>query len=384
MPKSRRPSSVTARPSGPASRPGAGWVLGPRRSRSVRAGIAGTLLAHVILLWLAPKFENHFLAAGNATIGTTRTPEERRFDIEIMPEEIPPQTFVESNPDAPDNVPDETDHFSDRNQQLAQEEAAEELGDMPSTEGEDDLESTAIVSGDGADPVPPTPPEPPTPEVVEPTETTEEQSLPALAQDPLSGTEAVQGDNEESYGTNVVKLPENPQAEVAEKVEGVTDPEQASPQGRSLYFRPDPNRPASRPTLAQSQLRPAVFANRVSGTDNIGVAAHNALKTTYGAYFEKIIGVIDQGWRFDIQAKIERRLGFPLDGSRVTVWWTLHKDGSATIDNVEGNAGPLWDGVAVDAIAAPARHADGFGEWSDDMVAVLGESTPIRMTFLYR
>ncbi len=361
-------------------------MRGPRRSRSIQAGIIGTIIVHLLLLWLAPKFERHFTQTGMSALARSDDPAERLFDIEIMPEEIPPQTFVEANPDAPDNVPDETDHFSDRNQQLAQEVAAEELGDMPSTEateGLEDIESTAIVSGDDAEPLPPQPAEPPAPEITE-SPVTEEEARPALAQDPLSGTEKMQGDNEDSYGTNVVKLPKNPNPDATESVEGIDDPELASPQGRGLYYRPDPNRPASRPSLAQSQLRPAVFAHRPEGTENIGVSAHNALKTTYGAYYEKMIGVIGQGWRYDIRSKIERRLGFPLDGSRVTVWWTLHKDGSATIDKVEGNAGPLWDGVAVEAIAAPSRVADGYGEWPDDMIAILGDSTPIRMTFLYQ
>ena len=335
-------------------------------------------------MWLAPQFENHFLEGSTDAHLRRDDPADRLFDIEFMPEELPPNTYVDANPDAPDNVPDETDHFADRNQQLAQEEPAAELGDMPFTDGMEDIDSTSIVSGDDAEPLPPMELVPPMPETVEVAEAAEEQTLPALAQDPLSGTEEITGDNEESYGTNVVKMPENPQADVTERVEGVTDPEQAAKQGQGIYFRPDPNRPASRPTLAQSQIKPAVFTNRPEGTENIGIAAHNALKTTFGVYYERMIGVIGQGWRFDIRAKIERRLGFPLDGSRVSVWFTLKKDGSITIDKVEGNAGPLWDGVAVESIAAPARLQDGYGEWPDDMIAVLGDSTPIRMTFFYQ
>ncbi len=363
----------------------AGWVRGPRRNTSLKAGIIGTILVHLLLLWLAPRIEKHFMAAPTG-LASARTEEDfaQQFDISIVPEEVPPTEFVQANPDAPDNVPDETDNFSDRNQQLAQEEAAEEIGDMPSTEGEDDVESTAIVTGTGEEPTPPTPAQPPAPEALEQTEATEEQEMPALAQDPLSGTEDIRGENENGYGTNVVKLPENPQADVDESVEGITDPEQATTEGRGLYYRPDPSRPSQRPTLATSQVQPAVFANRVAGTENIGIVAHNALRTTFGEYFNRMLGVIGQGWRYDIRAKIERRLGFPLDGSRVVVSFTLHQNGTITIDNVDGNAGPLWDGVAVEAIAAPARLADGYGEWPDDMRTVLGESTPIRLTFYYR
>jgi hypothetical protein len=136
--------------------------------------------------------------------------------------------------------------------------------------------------------------------------------------------------------------------------------------------------------LATSQIQPAVFANRVAGAENIGVVAHSALRTTFGEYFQRMLGVIGHGGRYDIRSKIERRLGFPLDGSKVVVSFRLLKDGSITIENVEGNAGPLWDGVAVEAVAAPARLSDGYGEWPDDMITVLGDSTPIRLTFHYQ
>lgn len=359
------------------------WSLPERRSKSLRAGIAGTILVHLLLVWLAPQFEDHYLQ-GPTSGAVTAEPADQLFDIEMMPlPPPPPDTYVDANPDAPDNPPDETENFSDRNQQMAQKEAAEELGAMPSTEGEDDSESTSIVSGDDAAPSPPVALVPPAPETVE-SEVTEQQELPALAQDPLSGTEDIRGESETGLGTNVVELPENPQADIDEPIEDMTDPEQASPTGKGIYYRPDPTQPAARPNLARSQVKPAVFSNRVSGTDNIGVIAHEALRTTFGDYFAQTLEVIRLGWVHDIRAKIERRLGFPLDGSRVQVSFTLHDDGSVTIDKVNGNAGPLWDGVAVEAIATPARTADGFGEWDDEMRVILGASTPIRLTFHYQ
>ena len=97
-----------------------------------------------------------------------------------------------------------------------------------------------------------------------------------------------------------------------------------------------------------------------------------------------MLEVIEQTWNADIQSKVERRLGFPLDGSRVQVAFNLHRDGSITINKVEGNAGLLWNGVAVEAIAAPARFDDGFGAWPDEMRVILGDTTPIRLTFYYR
>jgi hypothetical protein len=352
---------------------------------ALRIGIIGTILVHLLLIWLGPKFEKSFMA------GAERVPRSaeisRQFDIEINQDvaELPPTTFVDVNPDAPDNVPDESDHFAAQNQQLAQEEAALVEGDMPSTVGQDDVESTSIVSGDDAPPVLPIQAPPPTPET-DPAQSNPDalEELPALAQDPLGGGEKLIGEAEDSFGTNVVKLPENPQADIDEPIEGVTDPEQASPDGKGVYYRPNPNRPSVRPSLAQSQIKPAIFSNRVDGTQNIGAVAHDALKTTFGVYFERMLEVIRETWNLDVQGKVERRHGFPLMGSRVMVSFQLHKDGSITIEKVDGNAGLLWNGVAVEAIAAPARYDDGFGEWPDDMRVILGDSTPIRLTFYYQ
>jgi hypothetical protein len=122
----------------------------------------------------------------------------------------------------------------------------------------------------------------------------------------------------------------------------------------------------------------------VTGTSNLGIVAHEALRTTFGDYLARMHEVVRLGWYHDIRTKIDHRLGFPLDGSFVRVSFTLHREGTVTINNVEGNAGPLWEGVAVEAIAAPARGADGFGEWEPDMVTVLGEETPIVFSFYYQ
>ena len=359
-----------------------GWVRGPKRNDSVRIGIAGTIVAHILLVWLGPKFEEHFMHGGDVQVAMLQEPE-TVFDIEIMPDLIPPDQFVETNPDAPDNPPDETDQFGARNQQLAQEVAAEEEGDMPSTEGEDDVDSTAIVSGEGVPPQPPTFVPPPEPEVTEETtEEAEEEQIPALAQDPLGGTEEIQGDSEDGIGTNVVELPENP-TDVDERIEGITDPTQTSATGVGIYYRPNPTKPAPRPVLASSQNRPTIFTNRVNGTKNLGVIAHAALKTTYGEYLERLIGVVDRQWNLDIRGRIEGGHSYPYEGTKTNVTFTLDKSGKITIDKVDGTAGQLWNGVAVEAVAAPSRYSEGYGEWPDDMIAIIGDSTELKFTFRY-
>lgn len=384
------------RPHGPAT--------GFRRKidrRSIIIGVVGALLLHVCLILFGPRLEDVMMTHGDAT-WTRSEARSPTFDIEMFPDdyfqppEPPPQKFVEINPDAPDNPPDRTNQFSSQNQQVAQEVPdpdADPANESPASKSdqEEAPDSTAIVSGNRQEPAPPVIAPPPTPDEAPP-DTPEEQFTtdPSLAHassaeavDPLAGIEADMGDNENGIGTNVVKLPENPRP-VDEKVEGAKenfDP-RATPNatpGPAVYYRPDPNAPKARPQLAGSQLRPAFIANNVNGTANMGVIAHNALKTAYGEYLNRIIDTVDIKWNMDIREKLESRVSFPLDGSRVKVEFILHKDGTVTIGTVDGSAGLLWNRVAVEAIAARSP----YGKWTDDMIAILGDQTPITFTFHY-
>jgi hypothetical protein len=368
------------------------WTRGSQfERRSIRIGIVGTIVIHLLLLWLAPKFESRFMGSGLTMVPPGADPA-RNFDIELSAEDFlqpppPPHRFVEVNPDAPDNPPDQTDNFGARNQQLAQETPdPNNRGDMPSTEGKEEINSTAIVSGTRSEPTPPVEAPPPAPtNQTEPNEATEAAATPQLAQDPLPGYEKIEGDSPEGIGSNVVKLPENaqPDPNATEQIEGVRDPAEARLDGRGLYFRPDPSRPQPRPQLAQSQIRPTIMANRVDGTSNMGVRAHSALKTTYGEYLNRVIEVVDAEWNRTIQEKLSRRFSFPITGSKVEVTFLLEKSGKVVISKVDGNAGQLWDSVAVEAIAAPARYSEGYGKWSDDMIAILGDRQELVFTFFY-
>ena len=92
----------------------------------MQIGVGATILVHILLLVLLPdSFDS-----GEITLGEERTRQEPVYDIEMMSEMLPedsarqpqkpPMNFVETNPDAPDNVPDDTNNFGAQNQQAAQ------------------------------------------------------------------------------------------------------------------------------------------------------------------------------------------------------------------------------------------------------------------------
>jgi len=130
----------------------------PERDRtdySIAIGLACTLLFHLLLVWLAPEFDLTKFSGVHGGISVTSANKGKTFDFELaqpplVPKERDPFKFVETNSAAPDNIPDKTTNFSNRNQQTAQEVAAKEKDpeNRPSVQGQDTIKSDAIVSGD--------------------------------------------------------------------------------------------------------------------------------------------------------------------------------------------------------------------------------------------
>lgn len=185
-------------PAVPASQSMTREVLKQDESRSILIGVGATLLFHAALFLLAPLFPAESLGGGSgAFFGLTgaQLARNKEFNIELAPGEIKapeaqqaPFRFVETNPEAPDNAPDKTENFSNRNQQLAQPEPDPEGREKaPRTDGRDDIKNdTAIVSGSLAQPQTGAPPVEITPEMEE-----RAAQQARAEQVPLSGTEKI-------------------------------------------------------------------------------------------------------------------------------------------------------------------------------------------------
>lgn len=354
-------------------------LTGSSDKRAIQIGIGGTILIHILLLWLAPLIEHR-----GGGLAVAPSDEGQTFDIQMDSDTFfappLPQQFVEVNPDAPENVPDETNNFGERNQQVAQETPTPDgESESPATEGQKEIQTSAIVSGDRAEqetefvPAPPPTPQ----EIQEVNEAIQEAAR--QAQDPLPSTEKSEGDSPDGFGGTVVPLPVNPMP-IPERIAGERDATEANGAERGSLFRVDPSRPAPRPSLAASNLRPAFITERVDGTSNMGVIAHNALKTDFGAYLSRIIETVDRQWSNNIRGKLQGGFSYPLAGSTVKVKFNLLKSGEVAIVEVDGTADTLWSRVSVDAIAQRAP----YGEWTEEMIRVLGEKTEITFTFHYQ
>jgi hypothetical protein len=351
----------------------AGKVWSDPDNRSVFIGLLAVFLVHLFLFAVAPYLLRTDTVAGKLH----RVAAPKQFNIEISPDAFakppppkPPQPnrYVEANPNAPDNVPDKTNNFSSQNQQLAQEKPQKDQhSDKPKLDGKKDIESNQVVSGQLTKPQDVVPP---SPEVAKPAKA---ESAAKQKQDPLAGTEKLK-DGTDGYGSNIGKDP-NVAKPAPEKVDGVNNaPLVADATNTAPAI--DPKHPRARPSIEQLHTRPAVFQDNQFGTSNIGPIAVDARWSNYGAYLHKMMEAIQIQWdRILIDSHTE-----PPSGSYVTVKFTMNSKGEVTeILDVENTSSEQGKQSCLSAITLTAP----YGNWTDDMIAILGNSQELTFRFYY-
>lgn len=345
--------------------------------RSIQIGVFGTIILHLLLLVLAP----YFLKPEPADAHRAK-PAPPPFSIEFAPEEFAPKKeapkpapdkFVEANPDAPENVPDKTKNFSFMNQQVAQEKPTPDgKNDMPALDGKKDFQSTQIVDGQLSKPqeaVPIAPPSETTPEE-------KKEATPKQEQIPLSGYEKKIGEDADSFGSNIAKFAEGAKP-VAEKVDGVKNAPLIQSTTTTSTPKIDRSKPQPRPILAKQQVRPGIFSDNKIGTMNIGPTAVDARWSNYGVYLQRMIETVQIQWdRILIQSSL-----YPPSGTTVTVTFRMDSEGKITeIIQVKNTSSEQGKESCISAITARSP----YGKWSEDMIAVMGESQDMTFTFYYQ
>jgi hypothetical protein len=352
--------------------------LDPDR-RAVVVGLLATLFLHLFLLLVAP----HLLELGMVRERPAGAePEKARpvFTVELPPEEQPaekkpttPFKFVEVNPDAPENVPDDTANFGAQNQQVAQEKPTPDgKSERPAIDGQEKIKSTQIVDGTRAQSQQAIPVEA-APEVIR--QIQQAAALARAAANPLTGFEKLDGKEVDSIGSIKVGAFDPDAKAVPEKIEGEVDGVEDS---TSLAIRIDPSHPMPRQVLEKAN-RPGIFEKNVLGTKNVGPIAVNAKWSEYGAYLQKLIDAVDARWQDQIRASKH----YPAPGSEVIVTFVLNAAGEVTqIKKTEGTAGEQATNWSVSAISPGAGFS--YGEWTPQMIAVLGDKQELTFYFLYR
>lgn len=350
--------------------------------RSVRAGVILTLILWPLMVFLFGKAINHIGGEHEMVLPARKSPPS--FNIELAPEQFtpPPQQqpkippkFVETNPNAPENVPDKSNNFGAQNQQAAQETPTPAgKSDRPATEGKKDFESSQIVDGELTPPQEAPPPAPPpTPEVAQ---ALQAAAAARKAENPLPGQEKIEGESPEGLGTNIAEQSETPTA-VPKKVEGQKDAPLTVGNPAPSQPRIDPSKPQPRIRLPQQRSRPAILADNKFGTQNIGVPAWDARWSNYGAYLQRLLDSVQV--QFD-KLVVESRI-YPPTGTVVTVKFRLEavEGAIAEIIDVHSTGGEQAALICKTAIVSRAP----YGKWTDDMVATLGMSQEMTFTFYY-
>jgi hypothetical protein len=364
-------------------------VLGDR-GPAWKVGLAGTAAAHVVLLLILWSLPEHIFEADRVSSAPA---EERTFEIELSPEllvparpVVEPQRFVEVNPAAPENAPDETPFFGAQNQQVAQPEPTPDgQSDTPAVDGEGRENTAAIVSGTAREPEPPSLADQlaqafqtRSDAEAEAAEREAEQEA-ARAVNAPPGGEQLLGTADGGVGTTVTRLPPTPGAE--------TGPEarEGTATGRSRtggYFGGpviDRARPQERPRLAEATVnaRNTPTIRNEFGTRNIGALAYNAKWSSYGEYLQRLIDAVQAQW----DRILMRSSFYPTAGATVRVVFRLDAQGRVSeIVDVSGTGGELAQRLCVSAITERAP----YGDWTEEMIAVLGREQELTFTFHYR
>jgi len=373
--------SLLDRPTPPpkrARRPRVSLLSEDQDVRSLQVGVVLTIVVWCLLVWLFFVALKHLGHTSN-TVWPKAKP---TFDIQLAPDEFvipqkqpPPDKFVETNPDAPENIPDKTKNFAARNQQVAQEKPQEnQHHDTPQLEGKKDREVTQIVTGSLHKPQEQPPPEPP--QLLRPAvQPTQKKAEPRREQNPLHGEQKVEGKDAEGIGMSDSKEMDNI-SEVKEKVTGQKNSKSLEGDPEASTPRIDPQRPQPRRVL-QRNVRPAVLQQNLFGTSNVGMVAIDAKWSAYGEYIQRMLETIQVEW----ERVIDATHIYPPAGTQVTVRFRMDSDGAITeILETKSSGGSQAEGACKTGITARSP----YGKWTEDMVAVLGHSQDMTIVFEYQ
>ena len=347
--------------------------------RSIGIGIACTILFHLLVFLLSPQFAFNRFSGSHTGIKVAKTNVGKSFDFQLdpgkpEPEKKDPFKFVETNPDAPENTPDKTDNFSNRNQQSAQPDPAKEKDpeNRPSVKGQDKIKNdTAIVAGDMSKPQTGSAARP---EVTKnDAEQQQNEQKVRAEQTPLSGVEKSEGKSEDGIASNISKS-STPSNQAQQLVEGSREGKDA--EGGLIAINQNTKaQPKARPRLTAAM--PSILTNRTSGTRNAGIMGQDARWSEYGEYLHELEEIVVSQWyRLNEESRVS-----PPHGSHVTITFKINSKGETDIIKVE-DADCGKQGVWCCQSAIQDRQP--YRKWTEQMIAVLGEDQTLDFAFYYQ
>ena len=291
----------------------------------------------------------------------------------LLPKNFEKKKFLEANSEVPENPPDETNHFSFRDQQAAQPVLDPKLPSeqVPQIKGQDD--TVKIVPTERESQATPAPISPPAQKPAK-------ESPPAV-NDPVqvtatgSKTDLEKGQAEDgSYSEKREEQDKESQNLALNRQQAQND---LSPM-RPNQPRTKPNqqkRPKLSPELIQGPLM-----KTLSNAPRIGTVAIESRLHPYGVYLQKMLKAIEEQWHqlaFGSMRFIQKDR---LPGT-LTLRFTLLSTGRIKdLSRLDSEGSSLAAELCRQAIASRAP----FGNWSEDMISDFGKFDEITISFTYR
>ncbi len=361
--------------------------------RSIAIGVVGTLLMHFLAVVVTP--DDLF----SVEPGEAIKPNKEYFLqlIEEEPEEELP-TYTQTNPDVPDNIPDDSDNFAARNQQAAQEELPDELDsdNRPSSESDDNIETDQFISGDLELPELAPPPSP----AQEAQEQTEQQQslepqplIQPIASDPLKKEIPIFGslDDNDPDETGVadhdfekLEAPTNvTELFKGESEEGENENEEQPAQQVSVEPVPqvtaataqEASEPSPRPRPRLPKVAPGPIRNKAPGVSRTGRIAVDAKFSEFGEYLERLIETISIRWNTLADEAVAKE-----NDSMVRVRFTLTRHGYVEdLEVIDATA----KFIGIHMVRLAVEGGSPYGPWSEEMISIFGDSEEITFAFYY-
>ncbi len=350
---------------------------------AIVGGFAITVILHLLLWLIVPK---HIKVTEGDQWEPLTTDAKVVFEAQVEQKEL---NYVETNPDVPENPPDDTKNFAARDQQSSQENPAETLSpdNTPQVDG-DMKDSNRIISGELSEqPVPDIQPGQQTPQTQpqyqpQPYRPPAQPSLPSFIEQAPEQSDGIAsaletGESEEAVeypqDSRVIPLVRTPAQEPSEQMQqqNQVDPLEAqqAQQGQPI--------PRPRPRVARTTRGPLL--DNPSGAISSGFLAIDAQSTEFGNYLQRMFEAIGRRWD-DLNAHGMNSIS-ATGNSYVIIKFNVNKQGQIEqFRVVETTANKIAEEFCVQAIKGSAP----FWPWTPDMVEILGDSQPVTTRFFYR
>ena len=357
--------------------------------KSLIAGVVGTILFHLIGFFGLP--EDVFSTEEGEIVNRFR---EYEVELETAIEE-PEQQYTQTNPDAPENEPDDTNNFAARSQQAAQEELPDEIDDLnrPSSESEDNIETNQFVTGDLSPPEFSSPPAQPNQETQEQEQVQEapllapvNQTQPLIKAIPIAG-EQEEKDPDETGLAEIEHDEDEPPTNVNEYIQGEAEEgeqeEQVAANAQPLSLPQNPqnaveaSEPSPRPRPRLPKVAPGPVANRNAGVSRTGTIAVDAKFSEFGEYMERLIEIVSVRWN-----SLADEAAAKENNSKVVLRFVLTKDG--LISDMETRPGTTAKVIGIYMCRTAIEEGAPYGPWTEEMVEVFGQDEEVNFTFFYR